>query len=469
MLSSPQSELIKTDTIAAIASAHGQGAIGVIRISGAGAAGIVKKFFFPLPKTFESHKMYYGNILDIDEVMICYFKSPRSFTREDCVEIFCHGGMFVLSQVLSAVIENGARLAEPGEFTKRAFLNGRINLSQAEAVMDLISAKSNAASRAALRMLGGGLSRRIETARDRILSWLAHIELSIDYPEHEEEARNANEILGEGGALISDLRKLCETVNTGRIIREGIRTAIIGRPNVGKSTLLNTIMHENRAIVHETAGTTRDVLTEEVRVCDIPLVITDTAGLRETDEAVEKIGIEKTYEAAENAELILFVADATCGITAEDEEIFSVIAARNQIRHRSSPNLIVLMNKYDLKSEGLPCARNDDVRGEHINISAKTGEGLDALFARIKELFLSGSVGNDAAEYDIITRERHRVLLDAAILHVEKAMGELTQGVPEDLVSVSLRAAYIALGEILGLEIGDDIVDRIFSEFCVGK
>ncbi|MCL1883594.1 MAG: tRNA uridine-5-carboxymethylaminomethyl(34) synthesis GTPase MnmE [Defluviitaleaceae bacterium] len=446
------------DVIAAIATAPAQGAIGIVRISGDKALDVLCRVFRSSNLlNFESHRMYYGSIIKgdevIDEVMVCYMKSPRSFTREDSVEIYAHGGIFILSEVLGAVISAGARLAEPGEFTKRAFLNGRINLSEAEAVMDLISAKTSAARRTALKQLGGGLSRRIESVRDKILSWLAHIELSIDYPEHEDEARNAVEILSDGDAVIQDLRRLSETADIGRIIREGVRTAIIGRPNVGKSTLLNAILHENRAIVHETAGTTRDVLTEEVRVADIPLIIMDTAGLRETDDPIEKIGIEKTHDAAQDAELILYIADATQGLTSEDMAIIK----------KFSQNKIILMNKSDLKhgAEKINWCRN-------INISAKTGAGLDELFSYIKELFLKGNL-NSADESEIITRERHKILLEEAIVFVEKAFRELRDGIPEDLVSVSLRAAYISLGEILGVEIGDDIVDRIFSEFCVGK
>ncbi|MCL2456049.1 MAG: tRNA uridine-5-carboxymethylaminomethyl(34) synthesis GTPase MnmE [Defluviitaleaceae bacterium] len=553
------------DVIAAIASAHGQGAIGVVRLSGAEVLRVVEKIFsqgknfdaenfaqknsyeeilarknfneeilaqknsyeekkfsgFPVHK-MKSHKMYYGKIFrraeTIDEVLLCYMKSPRSFTGEDSVEIFCHGGMFVVSEVLATVLENGARPAEPGEFTKRAFLNGRINLAQAEAVMDLICAKNGAARRAALRQLGGGLSARVERVRDKILTWLAHIELSIDYPEHEDEARNSAEILREIDAVLFDLLALNETAKIGRVIREGVRTAIIGRPNVGKSTLLNAILHENRAIVHETAGTTRDVLTEEIRVGDVPLVITDTAGLRETADPIEKIGIEKTRETARDAELILYVADATCGFTHDDAAI---------VKNFSHAKIIILMNKSDLKnpqenailaSEAQNNLRDGDDNfcdcdenflpddsektNEHaaeskkhhailaseaqnnlrdgdgkfcdchenfLPISAKTGDGLDLLFAKIREIFLAGSGEFSGGETDIITRERHKMLLSQAIFHTEKAMHELRDGVPEDLVSVSLRAAYIALGEILGAEIGDDIVDRIFAEFCVGK
>jgi len=395
--------------------------------------------------------MYYGNIVNdgdiIDEVMVCPMLAPRSYTREDVVEIYTHGGILTLRSVLQAVIENGARLAEPGEFTKRAFLNGRINLAQAEAVMDIISAGSETARRVGLRQLGGGVSRRISGLRDKILMWLAHIELSIDYPEHEEEAKNAEEILGESGAVLAELMRLNDSAETGRVIKEGVKTAIIGRPNVGKSTLLNAVLSEDRAIVHEQAGTTRDVLTEHVVVGGVPLVIMDTAGIRETDDPIEKIGVEKSLEAARDAELILYVVDKSQSINEEDAAFLA-----------NDENIILILNKCDLPGESVENA---------IEISARTGEGLEKLYDCINKRFLSGissSIGDE-----ILTRERHRVLIQTAITHVKNAINELNNGTPEDLVAVELRAAYITLGEILGLEIGDDVVDRLFSEFCLGK
>jgi tRNA modification GTPase len=454
------------DTIAAIATAHGQRAIGVVRLSGKGSLEVLLRVFRGNAEKLKSHQMYYGGIYLngelVDEVMVCAMLAPRSFTRENSVEIYTHGGMFVVSEVLRAVIQSGARLAEPGEFTKRAFLNGRINLSQAEAVSDLITAKTAEARRAALRQLGGGLSTRLEAARDKILTWLAHIELSIDYPEHEEEAQNAAQILSQGAAVISEIQALLSTANTGRIIREGIRTAIIGRPNVGKSTLLNALLHENRAIVHETAGTTRDLLTEEIRLANIPLILTDTAGLRETTDPIEKIGIQKTRAAAAEAELILYIADSTTGLTAEDIQIIE----------QYQQHVIILLNKCDIKTAGaLPLPPHElfeKSSTKTLTISAKTGEGLERLHGEVQNIFLTGDIGT-GAESDIITRERHRELLAQAVSHVQHAMNEISAGVPEDLVSVPLRAAYLALGEILGVEIQDDIVDRIFEEFCLGK
>jgi len=466
---------MKNDIIAAIATAYGNGAIGVVRMSGEGVLGLLMRIFslqrkstglVSRPVDFASHHMYYGNIIAngeiIDEVMVCPMLAPRSYTKEDTVEIYAHGGMVILRSVLDAVLCEGARLAEPGEFTKRAFLNGRINLTQAEAVMDLINAGSDAARRAGLRQLGGGLSRRIEELRDKILNWLAHIELSIDYPEHEDEAKTVAQILGEGNDVITGLTALYKTATIGRMLRDGIKTAIIGRPNAGKSTLLNAILSEDRAIVHEQAGTTRDILTEHVVVGGVQLLLMDTAGIRQTSDPVEKIGVEKTIEAAEDAELVLYVIDGSEGFVSEDVEMLE--------RLKGKP-LIVLMNKCDLPKfnaykNGLTKLTPTDKHS--LAISTLTGEGLDKLYEKIHEIFLSG-IGDANKDADIITRERHRILIEQATSHVRTAMQEIELGVPEDLVSVGLRAAYMALGEVLGVEIADDIVDRIFAEFCLGK
>ena len=452
--------------IAAIATAYGSGAIGIVRMSGEGVLHLLAQIFSakggaPLKvEKVESHRMYYGNIHVngevIDEVMVCPMLAPRSYTKEDTVEIYAHGGMVVLRSVLEAALRKGARLAQPGEFTKRAFLNGRINLTQAEAVMDLINAGSDAARRAGLRQLGGGLSRRIEGLRNTILHWLAHIELSIDYPEHEEEAKTMAQILGEGGEVMAGLKALYKTAAVGRMLQEGIKTAIVGRPNAGKSTLLNAILSEDRAIVHEQAGTTRDILTERVVVGGVPLLLMDTAGIRETTDPVEKIGVEKTQQAAEEAELVLYVIDRTQGFNPEDEEML--------MRLKNKP-VIVLLNKSDLPAEETAIKAD---AFPVIDISTRTGHGLDKLYEEIGSLLLSG-LGDANSDGDIITRERHRILIEEAMLHVSAAMAEIAQGVPEDLVSVGLRAAYMALGEVLGVEVADDIVDRIFEEFCLGK
>jgi len=449
------------DIIAAIATAPGHGAIGIVRMSGTGVIDLLGRVFSNKNK-MESHHMYYGNIHNeneiIDEVMVCPMLAPRSYTKEDTVEIYAHGGVVVLRSVLNTVLNEGARLAKPGEFTKRAFLNGRLNLTQAEAVMDIIGAGSEVARRAGLRQLGGGLSNRINEQRDKILTWLAHIELSIDYPEHEDEAITAAQILAEGGGVVASLEALHKTATIGHILRDGIKTAIIGRPNAGKSTLLNTILSEDRAIVHEQAGTTRDILTEKVVVGDVPLVLMDTAGIRDTANPVEKMGVEKTLQAAADAELVLYVVDRSSGFIDKDIEILE------QLKNKP---VFILLNKCDLPKSS--CA--EAIQTFHtIEISTLTGQGLDKLYQRISELFLSGITGGEEnSEPDIITRERHRILIEQTISHVRTAMQEIELNIPEDLVSVNLRAAYMALGEVLGVEIADDIVDRIFEEFCLGK
>jgi len=498
--------MIATDVIAAIATPPGRGAVGIVRLSGSGAIEVFAKIFRaagqpmyrktangsasvmeaqptrdvpPAPVAveplapavkpgFESHRMYYGRVyagIDtsaefVDEVMACCMLAPRSYTMEDIVEIYAHGGVATLHGVLNAALNNGARLALPGEFTKRAFFNGRINLTQAEAVMDLISAKTGIARRAGLRQLGGGLSRRIIDARDKLLVWLAHIELSIDYPEHEDEAMNRETILREGVAWIDEMAVLYKTASLGRVLREGIKTAILGRPNVGKSTLLNAMLGEDRAIVHEIPGTTRDVLAEQVQIGDVVLQLMDTAGIRDTSDPVERIGVDKTYAAAEDAELVIYVMDSSLPPPPEDIDILAGL--RNK-------QVIIVLNKCDLPRDAgwkkLPNWDEDAV----IAISAQNRFGLDRLYNELQQRFINGLIFAEDAETDIITRERHKALLDVAIQRVDYAMAEFRMGIAEDLVSIGLREAYTALGEILGLEVSDDIVDRIFSEFCVGK
>jgi len=475
-----------SDVIAAIATPPGRGAVGIVRLSGDGVLDVFNRIFKGNFKG-ESHRMYYGQICSgnevIDEVMACCMLAPRSFTREDTVEIYAHGGNMTLYGVLNAALDNGARLALPGEFTKRAFLNGRINLTQAEAVMDLISATTGAARRAGLRQLEGGLGRRVESGRDRLLMWLAHIELSIDYPEHEDEAMNREAILREGESWLVDMESLLRTAEVGRVLRDGIKTAILGRPNVGKSTLLNAVLGEDRAIVHEIPGTTRDVLTEPVQLGDVVLQLMDTAGIRETSDPIESIGVGKTYQAAQEAELLIYVMDRSKPPVAEDVEILGRLRGATGEGPPISENshIIVVLNKCDLppdkgwsnwqtntavQSVGLTQLPN--IPQIH-HISAQNRDGLESLYESIRRMFLQGQLSGDDAEFDIITRERHKELLQSAIAHVRRAMDEFYAGVAEDLVSIGLREAYIALGEILGLEVSDDIVDRIFSEFCVGK
>ena len=452
---------MKFDTIAAISTAAGSAAIGVIRISGSDSVRIISEIF-KFKQKILSHKMYHGQVVfqgkPIDEVMVALMLAPKSFTAEDTVEIYTHGGSFVMSAVLDAVIKCGARHAEPGEFTKRAFLNGRINLTQAEAVMTLIGAKSEMARSVGLRQLGGSLSRRIKESREKLLSWIAHIELSIDYPEHEEEAKNSGEILCEAPLVVQELESLLKTASIGRILRNGLKTAILGKPNVGKSTILNYILSENRAIVHSTPGTTRDVLTEEVRIGNLPLVLMDTAGIRKSEDEIEKIGIDKSFEAGQDADIVLYVIDAEVGITDEDLDIIGIFG----------PKVILLYNKADLINE-----QQLDSLGKRASfrslvcVSATTGFGFDELFAKLETMYLPNTLAND--ENEIVTRERHRCLLESAIHSLRTAINELKNGTAEDLVSINLHGAYRSLGEILGEEISDDIAEKIFAEFCVGK
>jgi len=455
--------MIKVDTIAATASPTGVGAVGIVRISGPKTVEILAGIFEPGGKRklpLPSHRMCYGTIRDadgqaVDEVMCTVMYGPRSYTKEDVAEIYCHGGPVTVKGVLNAVYANGARPAEPGEFTKRAFLNGRIDLSQAEAVMELINAKTDLARRAVLRKLSGGLSRKIMGARDRILTWLAHIELSVDYPEHEEEAMNLAMIREEGAALLKEMQDLQATAKLGDRIKSGVPTVIVGRPNVGKSSLMNAILQEDRAIVTDIPGTTRDTLTESVTVRGVPILLTDTAGIREGTDQVEQIGVERSVERAQSAELVLHVIDRSVPMTDEDFAVAELLEGQQKI---------IILNKCDLSASDVVVF--EDNSAPVIEVSAKTGAGLDKLYQLVAEMFLAGAVSADG---DIITQARHSYLLDGVIGHLEEAFLAIENGMPEDIVAIDLKAAYILLGEMIGEAVGDDVLDRIFEEFCVGK
>ena len=471
------------DTIAAIATPPGVGAVGVIRISGPETVQVLARIFEPKGKKqlpLPSHQVCYGTICDnggqiIDEVMCTVMYGPKSYTREDVAEIYCHGGPSTVIGVLNIIYENGARPAEPGEFTKRAFLNGRIDLSQAEAVMELINAKTDLARRAVLRKLSGGLSRKIKRARDRILKWLAHIELSVDYPEHEEEAMNLAMIKAEGMDLLKVLNDLRATARLGDRIKTGVPTVIVGKPNVGKSSLMNAILQEDRAIVTDLPGTTRDTLTESITMRGVPILLTDTAGIRKCADQVEQIGVERSVERAQSAELVLHVIDRSAPLTDEDFAVADLLEGQQKI---------IVLNKCDLKPWG-PCPQppgrelapcTPDYMGEQqtlafttspsVEISSKTGEGLDKLYRLIEDMFLEGDVSADG---DIITQVRHSFLLDETLRHLNEAFLAIDGSVPEDIVSIDLKAAYMLLGEMIGEAVGDDVLDRIFEEFCVGK
>jgi len=447
-------------TIAAIATPVGVGALAVVRMSGPDTKEVLARVFYPKGKRFPlpSHTLCYGTVKNgedqiIDEVMCTMMYGPSSYTREDVAEVYCHGGSSTVMGVLTALYANGACPAEPGEFTKRAFLNGRIDLSQAEAVMELINAKTDLARRAVLRKLSGGLSRRIKEARDRILTWLAHIELSVDYPEHEEEAMNVAMMLQEGTVLLKELEALSATSRLGDRMKSGVPTVIVGKPNVGKSSLMNAILQEDRAIVTDIPGTTRDTLTESITVKNVPVLLTDTAGIREGIDKAEQMGVARSIERAQSAELVLHVIDRSVPLTDEDFAVAELLEGQKRI---------IVLNKCDL-----PSAEPQDFGKDPIvEISAKTGEGLEQLYCLVEKMFLDGAMSADG---DIITQARHKFLLDEIIRHLKSALSDIQSSVPEDIVSIDLKSAYTLLGEMIGEAVGDDVLDRIFEEFCVGK
>ena len=455
------------DTICGIATAQGEGGIAIIRVSGNKALEIVGRIFvgknnFDI-NTMKTYTMKYGNIIDsesgeiIDEVIISYMKGPRSFTAEDVVEINCHGGVVSTNRVLEEVIKSGARIAEPGEFTKRAFLNGRIDLSQAEAVMDIIRAKTDLAMKSAVMQSGGSLSQEINKLREYLLDVLALIEYDVDFTEDDEEPDETvpvmvNESLEKA---IADMKNLLKGANEGKIIRDGLKMTIIGKPNVGKSSLMNALLQEKRAIVTDIPGTTRDVIEEFINLDGIPVKITDTAGIRETEDVVEKIGVERSREKIEEADLVVLMLDTSRDLEEEDREIIKAI---------ENKKTIVLLNKVDLERK----LDIDDVEGldNFIEISAMTGFGINDLKAKIKELFFNGEVDNESL---IITNSRHKQALYRALENCENAQDRLKMNEFLDLISIYVTSGLRALGEITGAELEEDLVNKIFTEFCVGK
>jgi tRNA modification GTPase len=452
----------ETDTIAAIATGAG-GGIGIIRVSGSLSQNIAKDIFMPhLSVTaLESHKLYYGKILKnneiLDEAMISLMLSPKSYTKEDVLEINCHGGEKALSLVLDLVLSKGARLAEPGEFTKRAFLNGRIDLTRAEAVMDIINARTELSHRSALGRLSGRLYEKIKECTDKVLLMLAHIEASIDYPEHDLEKMNLQEIEENASFLIEELDKLIKTSESGIALKEGIKTVILGKPNAGKSSLLNSVLKEDRSIVTDIPGTTRDIVSEYVNIKGLPLKILDTAGIRQTNDPIELAGVHKALESAKTAGLILLVLDSTEEISKEDIEI---------LREAKDPFKIILLNKTDIGSYKLP-EDTDILEGiPVVEISAKTGEGLNELYDTIYNMFIHEEIGSQTV---IVESTRNRESLMNARESLFNVMESINMGMPEDILTIDLMDCYKYLTEITGEGVSEDIIDRIFSEFCLGK
>ncbi len=456
------------DTIAAISTPIGVGGIGVIRISGKDAVPIVDKIYrHPQSKSLENmptHTIHYGHIVSdddevIDEVLVMLMKEPKTFTREDVVEINCHGGPIVLNRVLVELIKNGARLAENGEFTKRAFLNGRIDLSQVEAIMDIIEAKTDRSLTQAVHQLEGRLSKKIKEYQDRLLNVIASIEVSIDYPEYDNDDPLAESFKGEIINLNDNLKDLLMTADTGKMIREGVKTAIVGRPNVGKSSLLNALLEENKAIVTDIPGTTRDIVEAYLNIDGIPFILLDTAGIRETDDIVEKIGVEKSKDSIDEADLILVLLDSSNDLINEDIEIL------NQVKDKE---VIYVLNKIDLTSNISREIFDKYLKNQKVvYLSAKTYKGLDKLKAYMKDFIEKGTTSIDAKV--TLTNNRQKQALIKAIESLDKVIDAIAFNLPEDLMAIDLHDAYGHLGMIVGEAIKEDIINQLFSRFCLGK
>ncbi len=449
-------------TIAAISTPPGTGGISVIRISGADAVEIADKVFSGKSlRSAATHTVHYGFIKDrngntIDEVLLSVMLAPRTFTREDTVEISCHGGSVSTHAVLKAVIEAGAHMALPGEFTKRAFMNGRIDLSQAEAVIDIINSKNELAQRNAVSQLGGTLSKEIKGVRDELVHLSAQMQVIIDYPDEDLEDIDNTDIENVCRACSERIKTLIDSSDSGRMMKDGIRVAIVGKPNVGKSSILNCLAREDRAIVTDIAGTTRDVIEESVTVKGIPLILSDTAGIRDTDDVVEKIGVEKSRQYLDSADLVIVVLDSAMPLDDNDKEVLS--ATENKKR-------IILLNKSDIGSALVKsdCPQDCDI----IEVSAKTGDGM-AEFAKAIERICKID-GIESENGRIITNMRHKTALMGAYDALVRVCDALGAGMPTDIVSIDIAAAMDSLGEITGETVSDSVVNDIFHSFCVGK
>lgn len=457
------------DTIAAISTPPGEGAISIVRLSGEDAVKIADAVFRGGKKNLQavdSHTIHYGHIFDpnakqvLDEVMVSVMKKPKTFTRENVIEINCHGGIVVVNQILQLVLRQGARLAEPGEFTKRAFLNGRVDLSQAEAVMDLIRAKTDKAMNLALKQLDGNLSQLIRALRQEILQTLAQVEVNIDYPEYDDvEELTAKLLVEKARHIQGQIQQLLQTAQQGKILREGLNTAIIGRPNVGKSSLLNYLLNEEKAIVTDVAGTTRDVIEEYVNLRGVPLKLIDTAGIRETEDIVEKIGVQRSHKALSEADLVLLVLNQNEALTKADEELLTLTQGTKRI---------ILLNKGDLPAKIERAIIEDVACGDPIfEISVKTSDGLDQIEEAITTLFFDGNMGNKDASY--ISNSRHIALLEKASSALSEVIEGINAGMPVDLVQIDMTRCWDYLGEIVGDSVQDELITQLFSQFCLGK
>ena len=454
-------------TIASISTAPGTGGIGIVRISGKNCFQILDKIFEPKNKKdineIKGYTMKYGNIVDgdkiVDEVLVSYFKAPRSYTTENMCEINSHGGTIVMRKILELCLKNGAELAEPGEFTKRAFLNGRIDLTQAESVIDIINAKSDREAKESIKQLDGFLSREIANIKKDLMEVITNIEVSIDYPEYDTPETTNDDIRKKINISKERLEKLKKSFDNGKIIKEGIKTVIIGRPNAGKSSLLNAMLKEDRAIVTEYEGTTRDTIEEFVNINGVPLILIDTAGIRNAKDEVEKIGIEKSKKLAKDADLIIAIVDASKKLNNEDIEIIEL--ARNR-------KAIIVLNKLDLEQKvDEHNSYLEPFKDNIVKISAKKQEGLDNLYNKITELFNLNQINFD--NEIVITNQRHKNLIDKAIKNLESAEKSLKDNMPVDIIFISLKDVLSNLDSITGEEAGEEIINEIFARFCLGK
>ena len=474
---------MRSDTIAAAATAMSNSGIGIIRISGDEAVEIADRIYRSKNNkkrliNVKSHTIHYGFIYDggvmLDEVMVSVMRAPNTYTREDIVEINCHGGALVMNKILDTLVRNGCRIAEAGEFTKRAFLNGRIDLSEAEAVMDIIQSKNEFALKSSVRQLKGAVSDKISKLRSEILHEIAFIESALDDPEHISLDGFGAKLGEKTDRICDDLEKLIGSADNGRVLKEGINTVIVGKPNVGKSSFLNLILGEDRAIVTSVAGTTRDVLEETVILNGISLNIVDTAGIRDTDDVVEKIGVDKARKYANDADLIVYIADASKSLDDDDDEIIEMICGKK---------IIVLLNKMDLeqavsekdieekfckKADKMTCMSEKKVPAVRIiKTSVKEKKGIEEFENVIKEMFFNGDIDLNDEVY--ITNQRHKEALIEALDSMRMVRKSIDDDMPEDFYSIDLMSAYAALGRIIGEEVGDDLVEEIFSKFCIGK
>lgn len=458
---------MKSDTIAAIATAMTPAGIGIIRISGEDAFKIIDKIYKSkngnkLLSQSDSHTVHYGFIFDgedkIDEVMVLLMRAPNTYTREDTIEIDCHGGVFVMKRILETVIKYGARPAEPGEFTKRAFLNGRIDLSQAESVIDVINSKNDFALKNSLSQLNGAVLDNIKSIREELLHEIAFIESALDDPEHISLDGYPQKLRIIVEKVITVINKLLNSSDNGRILKEGINTVIVGKPNAGKSSLLNILVGSDRAIVTDIAGTTRDVLEEQINLDGITLNLVDTAGIRDTDDVVEKIGVDRAKQYADSADLIIYVIDSSTELDNNDMEIIEILKDKNAI---------VLLNKSDLSTITTADKVNKYLDKPIINISAKDRTGIDDLECKISEMFFKGEISFNDEVY--ITNIRHKNSLSEALNSLKLVINSIDDDMPEDFYSIDLMNAYEELGLIIGESVEDDLMQEIFSKFCMGK